>query len=101
MPELTTERPLPNAQYQGQKNMSRIDEMIRRIEANEKIDLDRELTLLTLEFAQQGEQYADQMIELIESLDQSQRYSDVESIELFESGGIKKIQFQADGGENL
>ena len=79
--------------------MSRIENLVGRVEANKPIDLDRETALLTLDFARQGEQYASEMIALIETLDEDHRYRGVESIELFESGGIKAIHFQASGKE--
>jgi hypothetical protein len=79
--------------------MSRIDDLIDRVEANESVDLDRLTALLTLEFASQGEQFADEMVTLIESLDEDHRYRGVESIELFESGRVKAVHFQTQDDE--
>ena len=74
--------------------MSRINDVIGRVEQGEPIDLDGEMTLITLEFARQGERFVDEMIGLIESLDESHRYSGIEHVELFESGQIKAIRFR-------
>ncbi len=74
--------------------MSRINNVIGRVEQGEPIDLDREMTLITLEFARQGERFVDEMISLIESLDEAHRYSGIEHIELFDSGQIKAIRFR-------
>ena len=49
--------------------MSRITDIIRRVEQREPIDVDHELKLITLDFARQGEQFAEEMIDLIETLD--------------------------------
>jgi len=74
--------------------MSRITNIIRRVEQHEPVDLEQELALMTLDIAQQGEQFADEMIQLIESIDESHRYAGIEQIELFESGQIKTIHFR-------
>jgi hypothetical protein len=74
--------------------MSRITDIIRRVEQREPIDLDQELTLMMLDVAQQGEQFADEMIRLIESLDDAHRYAELEQIELFESGQVKTLHFR-------
>ena len=74
--------------------MSRISEIIRRVERREAIDLDQEMTLITLEFARQGERFAEGIVELIESLDEAHRYAGVEAIEFFESGQIKSVRLR-------
>ena len=45
--------------------MSRIEEVMRRVEAGDEIDAEREADLFALEFARQDEQFAGEMIELL------------------------------------
>ncbi len=75
--------------------MSHIDDMIRRVTEGEVIDWDQEDLLLHLGTLRLGEDFVDEMKEIING--GSQRYQNVESVEFFEDGQIKSIKFKGEG----
>ena len=79
--------------------MSRIDSLIEQVATDMPIDEDRENNLVMLAFAKQGEEYATEMIDLLDTLNDSVRYQNIESIEFDDSGQIQAIHFRKHGEE--
>lgn len=74
--------------------MSRIERIIRQLEAGKRVDFHREQGLQALDFARNGERYANEMIAILRSLDEDNRYREVESIELSDSGDVRAVHFR-------
>jgi hypothetical protein len=51
--------------------MTRLDKLREKVAAGETIDGELEAALAALQFARQGEMYAEEMIELLRSFDQT------------------------------